>query len=83
MDWIALLPSREDGARLGLVGLQFTPRVAQVDEACCWRSRAASALFGGRKRLLRLIFQSNQALAPRRQWASGRYIFDSAGACCA
>jgi hypothetical protein len=44
MYWIALLPSRnEDATAWGWRALQFTPRVAVVDEACCWRRAPPSA----------------------------------------
>jgi protein ImuB len=69
--WIALLPSHEDErAAWGWWALQFTPRVAQVDEALLLEVSGCERLFGGRNRLLRLILRSNQPLA-RAQWAQG------------
>ncbi|MEP6825898.1 MAG: DNA polymerase Y family protein, partial [Ramlibacter sp.] len=71
MHWIALLPSREDECTAwGWRALQFTPRVAQVDEAVLLEVSASERLFGGRKPLLRRIFEPNQPLAPV-QWAQG------------
>jgi protein ImuB len=71
MYWIALLPSREDERTAwGWWALQFTQRVAQVDEALLLEVSGSQTLFGGRKRLLALLSQSNQALA-RAEWAQG------------
>ena len=58
MYWIALLPSREDERiAWGWHALQFTPRVAQVDEALLLEASATLRLWGGRKGLLHHLFQ--------------------------
>jgi protein ImuB len=71
MYWIALLPSHEDerGA-WGWRALQFTPRVAQVDEALLVEASASLRLWGGRKRLLRRLLDECEPLA-HAQWAQG------------
>jgi protein ImuB len=71
MEWIALLPSHEDErVAWGWWALQFTPRVAWVDEALLLEVSASHQLFGGRKRLLRRL------LAPpsigHAAWAPGQ-----------
>jgi protein ImuB len=72
MYWIALLPSREDERiAWGWRALQFTPRVAQVDEALLLEAGSALRLWGGRKHLLRRLFQDNLPLATAK-WAQGR-----------
>ncbi|WP_298927357.1 DNA polymerase Y family protein [uncultured Ramlibacter sp.] len=71
MHWIALLPASEDErAAWGWWALQFTPRVALLDEAIVLEVQASQALFGGRRSLSCRIFESNTALAPVK-WASG------------
>lgn len=71
MHWIALLPSLEDERTAwAWWALQFTPRVAWVDEALLLEVSASQTLFGGRKPLLRRMLRSNQALS-RSQWAGG------------
>jgi protein ImuB len=71
MFWIALLPTREDERTAwGWWALQFTPRVAQVDEALLLEVSGSERLWGGRKPLLRRLIQSNQALAPV-EWGLG------------
>ncbi|ROZ76475.1 DNA polymerase Y family protein [Ramlibacter sp. WS9] len=71
MYWIALLPSNEDERTAwGWRALQFTPRVAPVDEALLLEVSASEKLWGGRKRLLRLLLKECEPLtAP--QWAQG------------
>ena len=71
MHWIALQPSLDDerGA-WGWRALQFTPRVAQVDEALLLEVSTSERLFGGRDRLLRLVFESGLSLA-RAEWSQG------------
>jgi protein ImuB len=72
MYWIALLPSREDErVAWGWRALQFTPRVAQVDEALLLEASATLRLWGGRKGLLRRLLQACEPLAPAA-WAQGR-----------
>lgn len=71
MDWIALLPSRDDEhTAWSWQALQFTPRVAQVDEALLLEVSGSERLFGGRQQLLRLLLRGHPALAPAR-WARG------------
>lgn len=70
MYWIALQPSPDDDARAwGWRALQFTPRVAFVDEALLLEVGASERLFGGRKRLLRRLLKT-QGIATI-PWASG------------
>lgn len=58
MYWIALLPPHEDERTAwGWHALQFTPRVAQVEEALLLEASASEQLFGGRGRLLRRLLQ--------------------------
>jgi protein ImuB len=72
MYWIALLPSREDERiAWGWRALQFTPRVAQVDEALLLEASGSLRLWGGRKALLWRLFHDTQPLAPAK-WAQGR-----------
>lgn len=71
MHWIALLPSDESEREAwGWWALQFTPRVAWVDEALLLEVAASETLFGGRQRLMRRMIKSNRALAGVH-WASG------------
>jgi protein ImuB len=71
MYWIALLPSHEDErCAWGWRALRFTPRVAQVDEALLLEVSASLRLWGGRKRLLRRLFDECEPLA-RARWAQG------------
>jgi protein ImuB len=72
MYWIALLPSRDDERiAWGWRALQFTPRVAQVDEALLLEASATLRLWGGRKGLLRRLFHGCEPLA-HAAWAQGR-----------
>jgi protein ImuB len=70
MFWIALQPSPdEDATAWGWRALQFSPRVAFVDEALLLEVGASERLFGGRKRLLRrLLKESGLESIP---WAVG------------
>jgi protein ImuB len=71
MYWIALKPSRdEDATAWGWRALQFTPRVAGVDEAILLEAGASERLFGGRKRLLRTLLKDAQELQVP-SWAAG------------
>jgi protein ImuB len=71
MYWIALKPSRdEDATAWGWRALQFTPRVASVDEAIVLEAGASERLFGGRKRLLRSLLKGAQDLQVQ-SWAAG------------
>jgi protein ImuB len=70
MDWIALQPSHDDErVAWGWWALQFTPRVAWVDEALLLEVGASCQLFGGRKRLLRRLL-APPSLGPAA-WAPG------------
>lgn len=58
MYWIALQPTPPDDAKTwGWRALQFSPRVAFVDEALLLEVGASERLFGGRKRLLRRLLR--------------------------
>lgn len=71
MYWIALQASRdEDATAWGWRGLQFTPRVAFVDEAVLLEAGASERLFGGRRKLLRALLQGQPGLE-YAAWASG------------
>jgi protein ImuB len=71
MYWIALLPSRnEDATAWGWRALQFTPRVACVDEALLLEAGASERLFGGRRTLLRSLLKGQEELG-YEAWASG------------
>jgi protein ImuB len=71
MYWIALLPSHEEERTAwGWRALQFTPRVAQVDEALLLEVSGSERLWSGRKRLLRRLVQECEPLAGV-QWAHG------------
>jgi protein ImuB len=71
MYWIALSPSHEEERiAWGWRALQFTPRVAQVDEALLLEVSASERLWGGRKRLLRQLLHDCEPLT-RAQWAAG------------
>ncbi|MEO5669188.1 MAG: DNA polymerase Y family protein [Ramlibacter sp.] len=71
MYWIALLPSHEEErCAWGWRALQFTPRVAPVDEALLLEVSASERLWGGRKHLLRKLLHNCEPLAPAR-WATG------------
>lgn len=79
MYWIALLPSHEDERTAwGWRALQFTPRVAQVDEALLVEASASLRLWGGRKGLLARLLQESQPLAPV-QWAQARTALSALG----
>jgi protein ImuB len=71
MYWIALLPSHEqERIAWSWRALQYTPRVAQVDEALLLEVSASERLWGGRKRLLGRLLHECEPLA-RPQWAQG------------
>jgi len=71
MYWIALWPSHEDErAAWSWRALQFTPRVAWVDEALLLEVASSERLWGGRKRLLRRLLKTGEVLAPA-PWACG------------
>lgn len=86
MHWIALRPGPEaarlgaigseaeaaPAALLALAewALQFTPKVARLDDALLLEVSASERLWGGRRALLHQIFTSNRPLAPV-QYAQG------------
>ena len=79
MYWIALLPSHEDERTAwGWRALQFTPRVAEVDEALLVEASASLRLWGGRHGLLARLLQETQPLAPVR-WAQARTALSALG----
>jgi protein ImuB len=71
MYWIALLPPHDDERTAwGWRALQFTPRVAFVDEALLLEVSASERLWGGRAKLLRQLVKNCEPLtAPL--WAHG------------
>lgn len=62
MHWIALLPSEGERVAWGWHALQFTPRVALVDEALVLEVSGSLRLWGGQTQLLRLLFEQNTVL---------------------
>ena len=72
MHWIALLPPEGQQTDWSWRALQFTPRVAQVDEALVLEVSASHRLWGGPDRLLRRLFRQKQppALAGYAQAAT-------------
>ena len=71
MHWIALQPLAPDTAdlsdelvTLGWWALQFTPKVARVQNMLVMEVSASERLFGGRRQLLAHLFESSKALAP-------------------
>ncbi|MCC2636055.1 MAG: hypothetical protein K0S48_3941, partial [Ramlibacter sp.] len=67
MYWIALQVSPDDDrVAWGWRALQFTPRVAFVDETILLEAGASERLFGGRRALLkRLVSQGDAPLLAR------------------
>jgi len=71
MYWIALAPSRDDERTAwGWRCLQFTPRVAWLDEALVLEVSATQRLWGGRRKLLKGLLDPGDALTPS-PWAAG------------
>lgn len=71
MYWIALQASPDELRKAwGWRALQFTPRVAQVDEALLLEASASERLFGGRRGLLRQLLKGNPDLE-LPAWADG------------
>src|SRR4051812_11864049 len=71
MYWIALQASPdEDATAWAWRALQFTPRVAVVDEAILLEAGASERLFGGRKPLLRQLLKGDCPLR-WQAWAAG------------
>ena len=62
----------------GWRALQFTPRVAEVDEALLLEASASLRLWGGRKGLLARLLQESEPLAPV-QWAQARTALSALG----
>lgn len=70
MYWIALQASPHELRQAwAWRGLQFTPRVAAVEEALLLEASGSERLFGGRKRLLRRLLQDAPAELPVPAWA--------------
>ena len=71
MDWIALSPSHDDERTAwGWRCLQFTPRVAWLDEALVLEISATKRLWGGRRKLLQRLLDAGETLAPS-PWSAG------------
>lgn len=70
MHWIALSPPDEERTAWNWRALQFTPRVAQVDEALVMEVSGVLRLWGGPDRLLRRFFRSKVPQV-HVQWAQG------------
>ena len=81
MHWIALLPlpyaeapevpGQDEALRLwSWRALQFTPRVALADGVVVLEISASERLFGGRRVLLRQLFEQNQP-NPIVEWSQG------------
>jgi protein ImuB len=72
MYWIALSPSHEDERTAwSWHALAFTPRVAWQGEALLLEVSATQRLWGGRRKLLRQLLDTGEALTPSL-WACGR-----------
>ena len=71
MDWIALQPRDEqDLAAWGWWALQFTPRVARVEEALLLELSGSLRLWRGKKALRRHLLNGNSLLS-EPAWAAG------------
>ncbi|MGV3493558.1 MAG: Y-family DNA polymerase [Ramlibacter sp.] len=71
MYWIALLPSPdEDRVAWGWRALQFTPRVAFVEEAVLLEAAASEKLFGGKRALLQALLKTGEGGLQCRAWAA-------------
>jgi len=66
MHWIALLSPAEEFTAWSWRALQFTPRVAQLGEALLLEISGSERLFGGRRALLRRLFETHEALSRAR-----------------
>jgi protein ImuB len=78
MYWIALLPGHEEErSAWSWRALQFTPRVALLDEAVLLEASTSLRLWGGRQGLLKSLLRTT-ALAPA-QWAEGRTALAALG----
>ena len=79
MYWIAFHPLHEsERCAWGWRALQFTPRVAQVEEAFVLEASAALRLWGGRKILLQKLFRECQPLQGAH-WFSARTALAALG----
>ncbi|WP_048437927.1 hypothetical protein, partial [Caenimonas sp. SL110] len=79
MYWIALLPTHEqERIAWGWRALQYTPRVAPVDEAILVEASASLRLWGGRRALLKSLLEAGETLSPV-QWAQGRSSLEALG----
>jgi|APEBP8051073403_1049400.scaffolds.fasta_scaffold00068_63 protein ImuB len=70
MHWIALLPPEAERTAWGWRALQFTPRVAQVDEALLLEVSTSQRLWGGQDRLLRRLFRRRAQPVPYAEGAT-------------
>jgi len=78
MYWIALLPGHEEErSAWSWRALQFTPRVALLDEAVLLEASTSLRLWGGRQGLLHSLLRT-APLAPVR-WADGRTALAALG----
>jgi protein ImuB len=72
MYWIAVQASPDDDpVAWGWRALQFTPRVAFVDEALLLEAGASERLFGGRRVLLQRLLKDDGSGLQCRSWAVG------------
>lgn len=72
MYWIALWPSHDDERTAWAWRcLQFTPRVAWLDEALVLEVSATQRLWGGRRKLLKQLFDVGDAVLTPSPWATG------------
>ena len=79
MHWIALSPSHEpEMDAWGWRALQFTPRVARVEEALLLEVSGSERLWGGRGRLLRLLFKDSEPLEAAH-WAEEKTSLTALG----
>lgn len=63
MYWIALQPSRpEDATAWAWRALQFSPRVALVEEAVLVEAAASERLFGGRRKLAQALLKPQEGM---------------------
>jgi len=79
MYWIALQPSNEqERTAWAWRALQFTPRVAKVEEALLLEASASLRLWGGRRRLSHQLFAQCEPLAPAR-WSEAATALKALG----
>ncbi|MGE0497418.1 MAG: DNA polymerase Y family protein [Ramlibacter sp.] len=74
MHWLALQPPEGEQAAWGWRALQFTPRVAWMDEALVLEISGSQRLWGGHERLLRRLFKPKVA-GVHIPWAQGATSF--------